>query len=285
LNHRSIPPVFLLLATVALGAPPATTQPARGDGPTSKAAVVNGKPSSGDDLVDDVLDRLEARGKAAKAIETNITYTYVTAGPIEGMEEREDKIGTLQYEQAGESKFLIRFDKKISAGVVNKDKEYYAFDGAWLTERNDRAKTVVRREIVRQGENVDLFDLDRGPFPVPFGRSRAEMLRHFEIRRQSFHVGDQKKPIVLRCLPRPATDLANRYRFVDLEIDPELYMPTSIVCQRVADDNRIEVRFSSIKEKDAIDPSQFEVSIPKEFPVTVEPLDQQPPPAPDPSKQ
>jgi hypothetical protein len=276
--NRSIKSLILLSLVVAFGPPPATTQPAGDSRPASRPTLVDGKPSSGDAIVDDVLDRLEARGKAAHAIECNIVYTYITAGPIEGMDEREEKIGVLSYAQSGASRFLVRFDKKVAAGVVNKEKEYYAFDGEWLTERNDRAKTIVRREIVRKGETVDLFDLDRGPFPVPFGRSREEMLRHFEIRRQSFHVGDDNKPIVLRCLPRPGTDLASRYRFVDLEIDPKLDMPTSVVCQRAADDNRIEVRFSTIKEKDTIEPNQFEVSIPKEFQLTVEPLDEKSPP-------
>lgn len=281
--NKIIPSLILFSLTATHGAPPATTQPVGDSRPASRPALVDGKPSSGDAIVDDVLDRLEARGKAAHAIECNITYTYIDAGPIEGMDERAEKIGVLFYAQSGASRFLVRFDKKIAAGAVNRDKEYYAFDGEWLTERKDGDKTIVRREIVRKGETVDLFDLDRGPFPVPFGRSREEMLRHFEIRRQSFHVGDDNKPIVLRCLPRSGTDLASRYRFVDLEIDPKLDMPTSVVCQRAADDNRIEVRFSTIKEKDTIEPNQFEVSIPKEFQLTVEPLDEKPqPPAPTP---
>ncbi len=279
---RTIPAWALFASAFGMGNPAPTTQPARSEGPASRPALVDGKPSSGDKLVDEVLDRLEKRGKAARAIETNITYTYITAGPIVGMEEEETKIGILQFAQSGVPRFLVRFDEKRAAGAVNRDREYYAFDGTWLTERNDRARTVVRREVVRPGESVDLFDLDRGPFPVPFGRSRAEMLRNFEIHRQSFHVGDRTKPIELRCLPRPGTDLASRYRFVELHINPELDLPIRVICKRVADDNRIEVTFSSIQEKETIDPNQFKVSVPPDFQLTVEPLDDATPSKPQP---
>lgn len=272
-----------LLLTVCLFAAHAiaqspTTQPADAGDTTppinaadrAKVKIVNGKPSSGFEIVDETLDKLEARGKAANAIEAKIVYDFITPGPFEGADEdSQKKFGTLFFVQSGTPQFLVHFDRKEQGGVVDRTPEYYAFDGLWLTERNDRSKTVIKREIVKPGQNVDLFDLGKGPFPLPFGRSRAEMLRYFEIR---LHENEKDKPIKLRCLPRVGTDLETRYRYVDLFVDRKLDMPTRVVCQRKVDDNRIEVSFADIEEHAKIDPKRFEVPVPKDFQETIEPL-------------
>lgn len=272
-----------LLAPFALAQTP-TTQPARpvidaSGAPKAAAKLVDGKPSSGDALVDETLDKMEARGKAAKAIEADVQYKYITPAPIEGMEDTQTKFGTLLFVQTGTPRFLVRFTKKVQGGTVDKTPEYYAFDGLWLTERNDRSKTVIRREIVKPGQNVDLFDLGKGPFPLPFGRSRAEMVKFFEIRLQDR--GGKGQPIQMRCLPRQGTDLATRYRYVDLFVDPTLDLPTRVVCQRKIDDNRIEVSFDKVKEHETIDAGQFVVPTPAGFQLTEEPLEAPAGSAPD----
>lgn len=247
-----------------------TTRPADATPPKPDAKPAPRKPSSGDPLVDETLDKMEARGKNAKAIEAKVQYNYITPGPIEGLEDTQTKIGTLLFVQTGTPQFLVHFTKKVQGGTVDRTPEYYSFDGLWLTERNDRSKTVIRREVVKPGQNVDLFDLGKGPFPLPFGRSRAEMLRYFEIRLQDR--GGPDKPLKLRCLPREGTDLGSRYRYVDLYVNRKLGLPTRVVCQRSIDDNRIEVKFDDIREKKTIDPKRFIVPIPDGFQETVEPL-------------
>jgi len=273
--------LILIQSLVACGlfAQAPTSQPAE---PTAlrgadrgKVKIVNGKRSSGSEIVDQALDKLEARGKAAKAIEARIVYDFITAGPIPEMDSSKKKFGTLFFVQTGKPQFLVHFDRKEADNIVDRTPEYYAFDGLWLTERNDRSKTVIKREIVKPGQNIDLFDLGKGPFPLPFGRSRDEMLRYFEIR---LHENEKDKPIMLRCLPRQGTDLETRYRYVDLFIDRKLDMPTRVVCQRKIDDNRIEVAFSDISEHENIDPKRFVVPVPKDFQETIEPLNEGPTP-------
>jgi hypothetical protein len=281
---RTLLQTLLMLVTGVLAQSP-TSQPAEkpdgtkatNDPVRGNVKIVAGMPSSGDALVDETLDKLEARGKTAKAIEAEIQYDYITPGPIEGLEDTQTKMGTLFFVQTGHPRFLVHFTKKVQGGTVDSSAEYYAFDGLWLTERNDRSKSVIRREIVKPGQHVDLFDLGRGPFPLPFGRSRAEMLYHFEIKLHSYHGGASKdEPIQLRCLPREGTDLGTRYRYVDLFIDRKLDLPTQVVCQRKIDENRISVKFAKIREHETIDANRFVVPTPAGFQESFEPL--QPPP-------
>ena len=233
--------------------------------------------SSGDAKVDAVLDKLERKGSDIKSLSCGLLYTYITPGPIPGTEDRQEKYGSLYYVHGGTPRFLVHFTHKVAAGVKNSDSEYYAFNGTWYIERNDRAKTVVRREMTKPGEKLDLFELGRGPFPLPFGRSREEILKHFEVRQQNFNIGATEKPVHLRCLPRMRTDLAERYKYVDMIIDPKTDLPVKVICERVVDDCVIMVDFRQIKESTDIDASRFKVPTPTDFQESVEPLEKDKP--------
>lgn len=267
---------FLIASFLAspLFAEPPATQPTDQKNDGAKAEKSD-RASSGDPKVDEILDKMENKGSDLNSLRCKLTYTFITPGPIEGLEDRQEKYGELYYVHGDTPRFLVHFTRKVADNVVNREAEYYAFDGRWYIERNDRAKTVVRREIARKGEKVDLFELGKGPFPLPFGRSREEILRHFDVKRQSFNVTAEKKPIHLRCLPRLNTDMADRYSYVDMIIDPETYLPAQVICKRSSDDSEIRVDFKEINDKAEIEDARFIVPAPANFQVTEEPLDKE----------
>jgi len=267
-----------LLVSVSVGRsmaddkPEPTTQPAN-----KQHAAKNDRASSGESKVDAVLDKLERKGSDIKSLSCRLIYTFTTPGPIEGIVDTQEKIGSMYFVHTGQPRFLVHFTEKRADGVKNSDSEYYAFNGEWYIERNDRAKTVVRRQMARPGEKLDLFELGKGPFPLPFGRSREEILKHFEVKQKSFNIGASEKPIHLRCLPRPATDLAERYKYVDMIIDPKSDLPVKVICERAVDDSVITVEFREIKESADIDANRFKVPTPTDFQESVEPLDKNEP--------
>ncbi len=230
--------------------------------------------SSGDAKTDTILDRLEASGKAIKGLSCGLKYTYVTVAPFVGMDdERQVKEGRLFFTQGDpNARFLVHFTKQTAAGVVDRREEYHAFDGIWYTERNDKAKTYTRRQLVRKGDRIDPFELGKGPFPLPFGQKRSEILRQFKVTLRPFLVGDPKGSSHLKCIPRPATELAKKYSRVDIFVDRKLDLPIRIVSERLIDGNRIEVNFLEIDIRSAPAGSRFIVPIPDGFDVTVEPL-------------
>jgi hypothetical protein len=230
--------------------------------------------SSGDAKIDRLLDRLEVKGQAIKGLKCNLFYKHVTVEPVEDERVKE---GELLFARAEpNSKFLVVFRKLRADGIERETGEYYAFDGRWLTERNDKAKTVVKREICRAGEKTDPFKIGQGPFPLPFGQKREEILHNFKVELADFTLGDPRNTDHLRCVPKPDTELAGRYSRVELFIDRGLELPVRIVTENVKDGSRIEVDFKNVDANEAPAGSRFTVEEPKDFSVTTEPLESAP---------
>jgi hypothetical protein len=193
------------------------------------------------------------------------------------VEDAQIKEGELLFAQAEpNSKFLIHFTKMIADGIVTRRGEYFLFDGEWLTERNDKARTIIKRQIVRRGERVDPFKLGKGPFPLPFGQKREDILGNFTVTLKRFELGDPRNSDHLHCVPRPNTELAAKYSRVEIYVDKKIELPVRIVTERITDGNRIEVDFKEIDTDEAPALSRFQIKRPGEnldgFTVTEEPL-------------
>jgi len=234
-------------------------------------------PSSGDPVIDAILDRLEAKGKAIKGLSATMMYASVTVFPVE---DKKTKEGTLLFARGQpNARFRVHFTKKIYSGTVDRSEELYIFDGRWLIIRNDKAKTVTRRQIARDGEHKDPFKIGKGLFPLPFGQRRDEMLRHFKISLKPFELGDPLHSQHLHCVPRPKAQLAGKYSRVEMYVDKRLDLPIRIVCENAADGNRIEVDFKDVDVSRAPAGSRFDIGdIPADFTVTIKPLGEKPKP-------
>ncbi len=226
--------------------------------------------SSGDPKVDEILDKLEVKGQAIKGLACELTYKYVTVFPVE---DAQIKQGELLFARAEPNpRFLIHFTKLIADGVIVEHGEYFLFDGEWLTERNDRGKTVTKRQIVRKGKRVNPFRLGKGPFPLPFGQKREEILRTFTVTLEAPAAGDPENADHLHCVPLPRTELATKYSRVEMYVDKKIELPVRIVTERIKDKNRIEVDFKKIDTDEAPAMSRFQIDEPRGYTVTIEPL-------------
>jgi hypothetical protein len=253
---------------VGLGDPKDATGPAQPCGGAPPA-------SSGDPNVDRILDRLEVKGQTIKGLRSSLTYKYVTVEPVEDEQVKEGELLFARTEP--NSKFLVVFKKTRAGGVVRDTGEYFLFDGRWLTERNDKAKTIIKREICRPGEKTDPFRIGQGPFPLPFGQKREDLLKNFRIALEDFTLGDPRHSDHLKCIPLPDTELAARYSRVELYVDRALELPVRIVTESARDGNRIEVDFKDVDVNEAPAGSRFSLDEPKDFIVTTEPLPDGPP--------
>lgn len=268
-------PVFYLVGLLTLGAAVncgAQSGPAVSADPKKATAAdrAASQLSSGDPAVDAILDRLEAKGKAIKGLSCRLIYTFVTVEPVE---DKTIKKGTLLFARGDpNSKFLIRFTELIAAGVIDRHEQHFLFDGEWLTELNQKSKTVIRRQIARKGERIDPFELGKGPFPLPFGQKRAEMLKQFKIELSPFALGDPLHTKHLHCVPRASTELGRKYSRVEIYVDTRLDIPVRIVSERISDGNRIEVDFKEVDLNEAPAGSRFQIKVPKGYDVTTEPL-------------
>lgn len=178
-----------------------------------------------DPRVDEILTRLERsrdgltdlRCRVRLFVDDRIDLTQKT------------KDGTLQFLITDPNPlFLIHFEKTVTDTIVGK-REWFLFDGRWLHEAAERLGQITKREIVREGEKVDFFNIETAPFPLPFGQKKETILRHFEVTLVPPKDGDPPDSDHLSCKPRPDSSLRDRYERMEFFVLRSVDLPGRIV--------------------------------------------------------
>ena len=184
-------------------------------------------PPSGD-RIEEILTRLEKRSDGLKDIRCKVVFV------------EEDRINLTKRTKYGEilfliteanPHFLIHFEKTEMDGILGK-REWYLFDGRWLYEALERIKQVTKREITRPGENIDLFDLETAPFPLPFGQKKAKILKNFTVSLVPPSKGDPAGTDHLTCVPKPDSNLHGKYDKLEFFIRQDINLPSRVVITR-----------------------------------------------------
>ncbi len=184
--------------------------------------------------VDAILSRLEKRGAGIADIRCRVQFV------------EDDRINLAKWVKQGRilfrvtepnPHFLIHFEKTEADGVLGKQ-EWYLFDGQWLYQGLERVKQVTKQEIAQPGEKVNLFDLEKAPFPLPFGQKKDTILRNFEVSLVPEQSGDPPRSDHLVCIPKPGTRLYKKYDKLELFVLKDVNLPGRII---VTKNNGLEI--------------------------------------------
>jgi len=173
-------------------------------------------------------------------------------------------------------RFLVHFEKTRVDETLGKQ-EWYLFDGYWLFQGLERTERVTHREIARQGESVDLFDIETAPFPLPFGQKKDKILRHFDVRIVPPAKTDPTRTDHLVCVPKPGSRLERKYDKLEFFVREDLNLPVRVVATRNSGLEVITADFPNLSEKSintGLTKKHF--SQPREwkgYELTVEPLE------------
>lgn len=148
----------LLAAVLCLRVPPGFAQQAR---PFESA--------------DELLTALETADEDLRSLRANIVHTKLFALAGDYQQRR----GSLVYTTIPRQRFAIHFEAMILDGRVYDSEKIYIFDGQWLVEKFPSEREFVKTRIVAPGESFDPLRIGEGPFPVPIGQKREEILERF----------------------------------------------------------------------------------------------------------
>jgi len=253
----------------ALSATATTTAPA--------SSVASAPADRTDPAVERILDRLEKKGEQITDIEARITYVKID--PV--LEDRQEYKGIIRFRQAQPNPlFFIRFDEFKQEGIVRKSKQWHVFDGQWYIEARESTKTIVKKQIVRPGESLEVFKLGQGPFPLPFGQKKADILANFEVRLVEPGPKDPPGCDALECTPRPGTHLYDKYDTIRFYIDRTLALPVRVSTTEKQEGNRIIASFRDIKINPGLAAGALRLPELSGYQIDTEPL-----PPPTPSKE
>jgi len=182
-----------------------------------------------DGRIDEILTKLEERSEGLTDIQCKVVFV------------EEDRINLSKRTKHGRILFLITEPNphfmihfshtEMDGGVLGKQ-EWYLFDGRWLHQAIERIKQVTKQEIVRPGEKTDLFDLERAPFPLPFGQSKQKIRRNFEVNLVPPAEGDPADTDHLVCVPKVDSRLYRRYDKLEFFVRRDVHLPCRIVVHK-----------------------------------------------------
>lgn len=198
-------------------------------GPTVSGAVAQDDSSgASSQRIDDILTKLQARSEGLRDIRCKVRFVEDDRINLS----KRTKYGTLRFLMTDPNPhFLIHFDRVESEGILGKQ-EWYLFDGRWLYLALERIKQVTEQEIARPGEKLDLFDLERAPFPVPFGQKKETILRNFNVTLAAPAKGDPPNTDHIVCVPKTTSSLKRRYDKLELYVNKDVHLPSRIVVTR-----------------------------------------------------
>ncbi len=225
-----------------------------------------------------ILERLEQAGKDIKTIRCKVEFkTEDTLNITETT-----RYGTIQFKRAEPNPmFLVSFDKMVADGILLRQQVWYLFRDRWLIEANSKSQNRIDREILEPGEQADFFDLDKAPFPMPFGQKKEQILKNFEVKLIPPQPGDPAACDHLLCKPKEESGLARDYGRLDYYVSRKLNLPLRILVEDAPGTNLKVADFGDLTEKSInLDLPDSAFVLPKEtdgYHKTTEPKRPQPP--------
>jgi len=184
-------------------------------------------PVGSDATVDPTLDALQERGKTLKEFVADLELTENNL--VMGTDSIRTGKAWYQTRSGDDVRLRVVFDKRIDEGKPPKeDKRDYLLSDGWLTDRDYHSKTEVRRQVAAPGEKVNLFQVGKGPFPLPIGQDKKDVHGQFDVAQLPPNKDDPAETIHLQLKPKPNTDLARKFKMIDVFVDRGNNMPVRI---------------------------------------------------------
>ncbi len=283
---------LVLCAGLALSLQPTATPPAPSPAPASvpaspPATVVDPAPISapGPSAMDastaEFLDSLEKAESDLRTLRADLQYIK-TFSELEGGG-RHIRRGSIAYaarmnaspsDLPARRGFVVDMRQLIVDDKLREERQQYIFDGTFLVERYEQEKRFIRRRAVAQGSTRDPMRIGEGPFPLPLGQRRADMVARFEVSEVATNDGLPEGPAFdglrkllagtrqLRLVPRPGTDQARDFRDIRLWYRTSDLLPIFAMTSNV-DDTRAEVLLTNIQRNPEVPASTFSVEPPE----------------------
>jgi len=245
-------------------APPAANEPIRIEEPAALAE------EPADDASADVaalLDKLEVA--AAELRDFSASLRYDKWDPITNR--WEIRAGDLAYEVKPDrtKRFAMHFETLIIGERKQVRPRHYVYDNGWLAEIDDDKKQFIKRQIVPPGKEFDPFRLGEGPFPLPIGQARQDVLARFDVtllaQPEASQLADLENVDGMRLIPKAGTKEAESFKRVDIFYDQATLLPVGIevieLGGTVGEEKKV-VRLRNLKRNEGVDAARLSVEEP-----------------------
>jgi outer membrane lipoprotein-sorting protein len=130
-----------------------------------------------------------------------------------------------------------------------------------LVERDYNKKKETRTQVLKPGEKLDLFKLGVGPFPLPLGQKKEDVLNLFGVVKIAPDKTDPPGTVHLQLTPKKGTSFAKDFLTIDIWVDCATTMPRRIqtvdinnTSTRTTDLTNVKIN-AGVSDKDFQEPS------------------------------
>lgn len=263
--------------------PPATqqvTNPPQEFPPITVKAPPRPAPGASFRNADELLVALEDADRGMSSLVAQVVYqkTLVTVG------DTQTRSGRLYFvsDRAGR-RFAIEFDTFVRGdGTIDNDPQLYIFDGQWLLDKRSRDKRFTKKQVVPPGQKFDPLKIGEGPFPIPVGQKRDDILARYNAELLAPEAGIDPKDrksldfvkgaYQLRLVPRPDRPDQDKFKEIRLwyradapdggRLLPRMARTVAVGAEPGEDGNTSVVRLVNVKVNTPVDPSVIDTSTP-----------------------
>lgn len=162
-----------------------TGEPAKSEPAQEQAEQPAAEPAQSGEVrtADDLMRALERADEGLETLTAGILYDRVF--DIAG--DRQVRKGTLTYASGvntpGEHRrFAIRFATLQIGDRIQEQDKTIIFDGEWLVEKLTQDRQFIKRRIVPPGQRFDPLKIGEGPFPIPIGQKRDDIVARYDVK-------------------------------------------------------------------------------------------------------
>jgi outer membrane lipoprotein-sorting protein len=229
-----------------------------------------------DASVDQVLVSLHDRGQQLRSFTADVTH--VETDSTVGNSTTRTGVVWYQLKPDNDARLHIVFDhKSVNDKPAHVDKVEYLLNDGWLNKRDYASRLETDYQVSHPGQKVNLFELGKGPFPLPIGQDPQAVRESFDVAAAPPAADDPAGTIHLKLTPRPQTDLARKFSSIDVWVDRGLEMPVRIETQGAANDGtdrQTDLRNLRVNPQPPLADAVFALpAIDKAWSVTQQPLD------------
>lgn len=197
--------------------------------------IATAQPIPPDATIDQVLGALHDRGQHLQSFSADVSHAETDTN----MDSTTTRTGTVVYQArpgGGARLHVLFIAKSVNDKPPHPDRVEYLLDNDWLTKRDYPSQIETDYQVSQPGQKVNLFQLGKGPFPLPIGQTPQAVHDAFDVTKAPPADGDPPNTIHLKLVPRPQTDLARKFAQIDVWVDRTLAMPVRIETQGAGND-------------------------------------------------
>lgn len=120
---------------------------------------------------------------------------------------------------------------------------------------------MIRYQLAPPGVRVDLLQLGKGPFPVPFGQKAETVIERFAVATRPREQSDPPETDYLKLTTRPRHKREMKLEWIELWVQAASGLPVKIVALDKSE-NRTTVLFKNIATPEKFPKDTFELPPP-----------------------